>query len=164
MRALPPLPDWCSLEHQVAQILTEQEIHGWYFNESKAFKLESSLRSEMEKTQAILRGQFPFVAGSLFTPKRDNATQGYREGCEIQRIKEFNPTSRDHIAWILQNRLKITLTQTTTTGKPIIDEITLKEISHPFCKLCAKALDLKKKLGLISEGVNAWNRLVTSEG
>ena len=164
MRALPPLPDWCSLEHQVAQILTEQEIHGWYFNESKAFKLESSLRSEMEKTQAILRGQFPFVAGSLFTPKRDNATQGYREGCEIQRIKEFNPTSRDHIAWILKTHFKVKLSKTTTTGKPIIDEITLMEIDIPFSKQCAKCLTIKKKLGMISEGVNAWNRLVTTEG
>ena len=164
MRTLPPLPDWCSLEHQVAQILTEQEIHGWYFNESKAFKLESHLRREMEQTEAILRGQFPFVAGSLFTPKRDNATQGYREGCEIQRIKEFNPTSRDHIAWILTTHLNVKLNKTTTTGKPIIDEITLTEINIPFSLLCAKCLTIKKKLGMISEGVNAWNRLVTTEG
>ncbi len=163
MRTLPPLDDSCKLEHRVAQILTEQEIHGWYFDESKAFELESSLRSEMEQTQEILRGQFPFVAGSLFTPKRDNATQGYREGCEIQRIKEFNPTSRDHIAWILKTHFKVKLSKTTTTGKPIIDEITLMEIDIPFSKLCAKCLTIKKKLGMISEGVNAWNRLVTSE-
>ena len=157
------LPDWCSLEHRVAEILTEQELYGWYFDESKAFKLESSLRSEMEETQEILRGQFPFVAGSLFTPKRDNATQGYREGCEIQRIKEFNPTSRDHIAWILKTHFKVKLSKTTTTGKPIIDEITLTEINIPFSLLCAKCLTIKKKLGMISEGVNAWNRLVTTE-
>ena len=98
----------------------------------------------------------------MFTPKRNNASTGYVEGADSQRLVEFNPTSRDHIAWILQNRLKITLTQTTTTGKPIIDEITLKEISHPFCKLCAKALDLKKKLGMISQGVNAWQKLCTT--
>tara|TARA_R100000655_G_scaffold24885_1_gene50465 strand:+ start:1615 stop:2745 length:1131 start_codon:yes stop_codon:yes gene_type:complete len=118
----------------------------------------------MEKTQAILRGQFPFVAGSLFTPKRDNATQGYREGCEIQRIKEFNPTSRDHIAWILTTHFNVKLSKTTTTGKPIIDEITLTEIDIPFSLLCAKCLTIKKKLGMISEGVNAWNRLVTTKG
>ena len=47
MRALPPLPDWCALEHRVAEILTEQEIHGWYFDESKAQQLESHLRGEM---------------------------------------------------------------------------------------------------------------------
>ena len=164
MNTFPPLPDWCLLEHQVAEILTKQEIHGWYFDESKAFKLESSLRSEMEETQAILRGQFPFVAGSLFTPKRDNATQGYKEGCEIQRIKEFNPTSRDHIAWILKTHFKVKLNKTTATGKPIIDETTLTEINIPFSHQCAKCLTIKKQLGMISEGVNAWNRLVTTEG
>ena len=163
MRTLPPLSDSCRLEHRVAEILTEQEIHGWTFDEQKGFKLESSLRSEMEETEAILRGQYPFVAGSLFTPKRDNATQGYRAGCEIQRIKEFNPTSRDHIAWILKTHFKVKLNKTTTTGKPIIDEITLTEINIPFSLLCAKCLTIKKKLGMISEGVNAWNRLVTTE-
>ena len=163
MRTLPPLDDSCKLEHRVAEILTDQEIHGWTFDEQKSLELESSLRRAMEETQAILRGQFPFVAGSLFTPKRDNATQGYREGCEIQRIKEFNPTSRDHIAWILTTHLNVKLTKTTTTGKPIIDEITLTEINIPFSLLCAKCLTIKKKLGMISEGVNAWNKLVTNE-
>ena len=162
MRPLSPLPDWCALEHRVQDILTKQEIHGWYFDEQKAQQLESSLRREMEETQAILCGQFPFVAGSLFTPKRDNSTQGYRAGCEIQRIKEFNPTSRDHIAWILTTHLNVKLTKTTTTGKPIIDEIILTEIDIPFSRLCAKCLTIKKKLGMISEGVNAWRKLVTT--
>ncbi len=164
MRTLPPLSDACRLEHRVAEILTEQEIHGWTFDQQKSQQLESSLRREMEETVDILRGQFPFVAGSLFTPKRDNATQGYREGCEIQRIKEFNPTSRDHIAWILTTHFKVKLSKTTTTGKPIIDETTLMEIDIPFSKQCAKCLTIKKQLGMISEGVNAWNRLVTTEG
>ncbi len=159
MRALPPLPDWCTLEHQVAHILTEQELHGWQFDEQKCQQLESHLRREMEEVTGILQKQFPLIGGKMFTPKRNNASQGYVEGAELQRLVEFNPTSRDHIAWILKNRLKITLTQTTKTGKPIIDEITLTEISNPFCKLCAKALDLKKKLGMISQGVNAWLRL-----
>jgi len=116
----------------------------------------------MEETVEILRRQFPFVGGKMFTPKRNNASQGYIEGAESQKLIEFNPTSRDHIAWILQNRLNITLTQTTTTGKPIIDEITLKEMNNPFSTLCAKALDLKKKLGMISQGVNAWLKLSTT--
>ena len=162
MRPLPQIPDWILLEHQVAQILTEQEIHGWYFDESKGQQLESHLRREMEKVTGLLREQFPLIGGKMFTPKRDNSTQGYKAGAELQRLVEFNPTSRDHIAWILKHRLNITLTQTTKTGKIIIDEITLKEISNPFCKLCAKALDLKKKLGMLSQGVNAWLRLCST--
>ena len=162
MRPLPQIPDWVLLEHQVAQILTDQEIHGWYFDESKGQQLESHLRREMEEVTGLLREQFPLIGGKMFTPKRDNASQGYKAGAELQRLVEFNPTSRDHIAWILKHRLNITLTQTTKTGKIIIDEIILKEISNPFCKLCAKALDLKKKLGMLSQGVNAWLRLCTT--
>ncbi len=164
MRALPPLPDWCTLEHQVQKILTEQQIHGWTFDEQKAQQLESHLRREMEELTEVLRRQFPYVGGAMFTPKRDNRTQGYVEGCEIQRLKEFNPTSRDHIAWILTNRLEVKLSKTTTTGKPIIDEIILTEIDIPFSRACAKCLTIKKKLGMISEGVNAWNKLVTNSG
>ena len=132
MRTLPPLSDSCRLEHRVAEILTKQEINGWTFNESKAQQLESSLRKEMEETVDILRRQFPFVAGSLFTPKRDNSTQGYREGCEIQRIKEFNPTSRDHIAWILKAHVKANLNKTTTAGTPDINETVWVRIDKPF--------------------------------
>ena len=48
MRPLPPLPDWLKLEHQVAHILTEQENHGWFFDEESARELESALRREYE--------------------------------------------------------------------------------------------------------------------
>ena len=164
MRTFPPLPDSCRLEHRVAEILTEQEIHGWTFNEQKAQQLESHLRREMEELTQVLREKWTFVGGALFTPKRDNSTQGYIAGAEFQRLKEFNPTSRDHIAWILTNRLNVKLNKITTTGKPIIDEITLMEIDIPFSRACAKCLTIKKKLGMMSEGVNAWNKLVTSKG
>jgi len=49
MRTLPPLNDACLLEHRVAEILTEQEIHGWTFDEQKAQQLESSLRQRWKK-------------------------------------------------------------------------------------------------------------------
>ena len=164
MRTLPPLHDADRLEHRVAEILTKQEIHGWTFDEQKSQQLESHLRREMEELVAVLREQFPLIGGALFTPKRDNSTQGYKEGCTFQRLKEFNPTSRDHIAWILTTHLKVKLSKITSTGKPIIDEITLTEINIPFSNQCAKCLTIKKKLGMISEGVNAWNRLVTNKG
>ena len=164
MRTLPPLSDSCRLEHRVAEILTEQEIHGWTFDEQKGFQLESYLRREMEELTELLRKDWTLIGGALFTPKRDNSTQGYIAGAEFQRLKEFNPTSRDHIAWILTHRLNVKLNKITTTGKPIIDEITLMEIDIPFSRACAKCLTIKKKLGMMSEGVNAWNKLVTSKG
>ena len=162
MRPLPPLPDFVTLEHQVAQILTEQEHHGWYFDEPKSYELESSLRTEMEELTRLLRGQHTYIAGTLFTPKRDNRTLGYVEGCEIQRLKELNPTSRDHIAWVLTTHYGWKPSSISSNGKPVVDEIVLKEIGTDIALNFLRCLELKKALGMISEGVNAWQRLCTT--
>ena len=162
MRPLSPLPDWVSLEHSVAQILTQQELHGWYFNEQKSYELESSLRTEMEELTRLLRGQHPYVAGTLFTPKRDNRTLGYVEGCEIQRLKELNTTSRDHIAWVLTTHYGWKPSSISSNGKPVVDEIILKEIGTDIALSFLRCLELKKQLGMISNGKNAWLQLCTT--
>ncbi len=163
MRPLSPLPDWLALEHTVAQILTDQEIHGWYFDEQKAWELESTLRREMEEATQILRRKHPYVGGTMFTPKRNNGTLGYVEGAESQRLKELNPTSRDHIAWILQTHYGWTPKSISLkSNKPVIDEIILKDIGTDIALLFLRCLDLKKQLGMISEGVNAWLKLCTT--
>ena len=161
MQTLPPLPDWVKLEHQVAQLLTQQELHGWYFDECSARELESSLRQEYEETSQLLRHRYPYIGGSIFTPKRDNRTKGYVAGASFTKLKELNPTSRDHIAWILTTRHGWTPLSTTSTGKPVIDETVLKDIGTDIALQFLTLLDLTKKLGMISEGVNAWQKLVT---
>jgi len=165
MRPLPPLPEWVTLEHQVAQILTEQELHGWYFDERAAWELASTLRTELEKTYQLLRDRHPYVAGSVFTPKRNNRTQGYVDGAPFTRLKETNPTSRDHISWILQTYHGWKPKELTPTGKPIIDEVILKEIASGGITIAEdflKCLDITKSLGMISEGTNAWLKLCTT--
>ena len=161
MQTLPPLPEWVQLEHQVAQILTQQEIHGWHFDERAARELESALRKEYEETCAILRHRYPYIGGSIFTPKRNNRTQGYVAGASFTKLKELNPTSRDHIAWILTTHHGWTPLLTTSTGKAVIDETVLKDIGTDIALQFLTLLDLTKKLGMISEGVNAWQKLVT---
>ena len=162
MRSLPPLPDWVALEHDVATILTKQELHGWRFDVDAAWQLASSLRSELEKTCQLLRDKHPFVKGSEFTPKRNNKTSGYVEGCTFTKLKELNPTSRDHISWILQTFHGWNPTEMSPTGKPIIDEVILKDIGTEIALAFLKCLDITKKLGMISEGTNAWLKLCTS--
>ena len=161
MRPLPQIPDWIKLEHQVANILTQQEIHGWYFDERAARELESALRKEYEETTKLLRDRHPFVAGSLFTPKRDNRTRGYVEGAQSTRLKDLNPVSRDHISWILQTHYGWTPSLMTNSGKAVIDETVLKELGTDIALQFLTLLDLTKKLGMISEGVNAWQKLCT---
>ena len=162
MPTFPPLPDWVQLEHQVAHILQKQEEHGWYFDERAAYELESTLRGELEEATEILRRKYGFVAGTVFTPKRNNRTQGYVQGCPFTKLKQLNPTSRDHIAWILQTHENWKPTQRTATGKPVVDETVLKDIGSETALLFLKCLDITKKLGMISEGVNAWQKLSTT--
>lgn len=162
MAPLPKVPDCVVLEHDVARILQQQEEHGWKFNVRAAWQLASTLRGELQETEESLRRQHPYVAGGTFTPKRDNKTQGYVKGAELQRLKELNCTSRDHISWILQTFHGWNPTQMTATGKPIIDEVILKEIGTPIALKFLTCLDITKKLGMISEGVNGWLRLCTN--
>ena len=162
MRPLSPLPDWVALEHSVAQILTQQELHGWYFDERSAWKLESDLRKELEDLTQVLRDRHPFVAGSVFNPKRNNRTQGYVAGAESIRLKELNPTSRDHIAWILQSHHGWIPSSISSNGKPVVDEIILKDIGTDIALDFLRCLELKKALGMISVGVNAWLKLCTT--
>ena len=160
MQTLPPLPEWVALEHRVAQILTDQEIHGWYFDEPAAWKLESTLRQELEGLIELLRDRHPLVKGSEFTPKRANKTSGYVEGATFSRLKEFNPTSRDHIAWVMETHYKWKPTQFTDKGKATIDEVVLKDIGTPIALQFFRCLELTKQLGMLSEGINAWLKLV----
>ena len=156
------LPDWVQLEHQVAKILTQQELHGWYFDQNAARQLEQTLRRELEETTELLRNKFPFVAGSMFTPKRTNGTSGYVEGAELQRLIDCNPRSRDHISWILQTHYGWKPTVITNSGKPVIDETVLKDIGTDISLSFLRILELTKALGMISEGKNAWQKLVTT--
>jgi len=160
LATLSKIPEWVSIEHRVAQILTDQENHGWYFNEFEGQRLESTLRCELDDLTNVLRRQHPFVAGSTFTPKRNNKTQGYYEGCESIRLKEFNPTSRDHIAWVMSTFHDWKPTEFTSSGKATIDEVVLKDIGTPIALQFFRCLELTKQLGMLSEGKNAWLKLV----
>jgi DNA polymerase I-like protein with 3'-5' exonuclease and polymerase domains len=160
MEAFPQIPDWVQLEHQVAQILTDQELYGWYFDEDAARELAQTLYSELDGLTQLLRKRHPFVAGSIFNPKRPNKIQGYFTGCESTRLKDANFTSRDHIAWIMKTFYDWKPTQFTVKGKDAIDEVVLKDIGTPIALQFFRCLELTKQLGMLSEGKNAWLKLV----
>ena len=162
MQPLPPLVDWLLMEHQVAQILIDQERHGFHFDERSAWELAQTLQSEYGEAADLLRDQFPVVAGQVHNPPRSNKTKGWHQGAPFTRLKETNPSSRDHLAWILTNRCGVTLSQMTGTGKPMIDETVLTDIGTETALLMLKCLTLTKQLGFLQRGVNAWLKLSTS--
>ena len=72
------------------------------------------------------------------------------------KLKEFNPTSRHHIAWAFQQFRDWKPKEFTDSGKPKIDEPTLRGIGTEEANAFARILELQKHLGQVAEGKNAW--------
>lgn len=160
MGTLPQSLSWIALEHRVAEILTKQEIHGWQFDEKAAQQLHIELKAELRDLQEGVINRFPFIPGPVFTPARDNRTRGYVKGAAMTKLLDFNPTSRDHIAYVLKTFDGWKPEKTTESGKVQVDEVTLKEHGTELALQFFKMLELTKHLGMLSEGQNGWLRLV----
>ena len=158
--------DCVKLEMDMAQLMAQQERSGFRFDVVAAERVRERLQTEFEQLSEAITSQFPYVPGKVFTPKRSNK-QGYFSGAPMTKLLEFNPTSRQHCAWALQNFLGARFTKLTDTGKPKVDEACLSEIrdlaisqdNHRLAEACEsfnKLLTLQKWLGQLSEGANSW--------
>lgn len=156
--------DSIQLEHDLAVIMAKQEVSGWPFDVVAAQKLETTLRTEMDKLADHMRETFPYVDGGQMIPKRPNATRGYIKDAPFTKLKEFNPTSRDHIGWAFMTWRNWQPEVFTETGRPKIDEGILMGIDTEESQIFARILELQKALGQLSDGTNAWLKMVTKEG
>jgi DNA polymerase I len=156
--------DSIRLEHDLATIMAKQEVSGWPFDVVAAQKLEATLRTEMDRLADQMREAFPYVDGGQMTPKRPNQTRGYIKDASFTKLKEFNPTSRDHIGWAFMTWRGWKPETFTDTGRPKIDEGILMGIDTEEAKIFARLLELQKALGQLSDGANAWLKTVTKEG
>ena len=148
------------LEHQIAELMSQQKTIGWPFDVRKAQELENKLLTRLETLRKQAENVCAYVPGNLFTPRRDNKKQGYIAGAEMQRLKDFNPSSREHIAWWFKTFQGWKPTKLTPTGKAVIDETVLKEIGTEEALVFLEILVIQKKLGMLSQGTNAWLKLV----
>ena len=159
--------DCVKLEMAMAQIMAIQEASGFRFDRDAAERVRNSLNEEVEQIQATIKQRYRWVPGKVFTPKRTDKKNGYVSGAPMTKLTDFNPTSRQHIAWTLQNHRGARFTKVTDTGKPKVDEATLSEMRdvaiqqgneqlHEECEMFIKLLTLQKHLGQLSEGSNSW--------
>lgn len=160
MAPFSKIPEAVILEHRIGELMALQEAVGWPFDVRKAQELENTLLTRLERLREAAEKLCWCVPGNLFTPKRDNKTQGYVAGAEMQRLKEFNPSSREHIAWFFKTFQGWKPNRMTETGKAVIDETVLKEIGTKEALLFLEILETQKKLGMLSQGNNAWLKLV----
>jgi hypothetical protein len=143
-------------EHKIALLMSWQEREGFPFHVKKAYELEGRLRDELTTLADEMRETFLFVDGGTFTPKANNKTRGYFKDASMCRLKDFNPTSRQHIAWAFQTFRGWKPAEFSANGNPKIDETILSALDLPEAKKFARILELQKHLGQLSEGKNAW--------
>lgn len=152
------------LEHQIQWVMSQMMRNGFYFNEPAAAELLVVLYAHRDRLEVTLKDTFANWEVRLpdFMPKRPNKTKGYLVGIAVPRFKTvvFNPRSRDHIANRLTALYGWVPTELTDGGKPKVDEEVMKGLSYPEAPLLTEYLTVSKRLGQLSEGDNAWLRLV----
>ena len=163
------------LEMRMAEIMSEQEASGFRFDVEAAERVRAELQEEADNIQAEIAKRYIYVPGKVYTPKRANKTKGYVAGAPMTKLLEFNPTSRQHIAWALQNFRQARFTKVTDTGKPKVDEATLSEMRdvalqqgntllQEECDMFIRLLTLQKWMGQLSEGANSWFNTIEDDG
>ena len=163
-----------ALEHRVARIISDQENNGFKFDERQATTLLADLKAKMyEVTDEVQRTFKPrMVDVKLIVPTFKNdgglskvglapveyanclATKNYKPFMR-QELKEFNLGSRKQIGehlvevgWVPK--------RFTPTGQPIVDEGTLKKITHIHeAKLIADFLLYQKRIAQVQSWLNA---------
>ena len=169
------IPDYVKLEMRMAELMSQQEASGFRFDMDAADRVRSDLQTEFEQLKTKITSTYLYVPGKVFTPKRADKKKGYVAGAPMTRLTDFNPTSRQHIAWALQTFRGARFTKVTDTGKPKVDEATLSEIQevalvqgnqllHDECEMFIRLLTLQKWLGQLSEGTNSWFNSIEGDG
>ena len=167
--------DCVALEMRMASIMAQQEASGFRFDLQAAERVRAEFEQEMKELQDKIAKRFIYVPGKVYTPKRANKTKGYVAGAPMTKLLDFNPTSRQHIAWALQNFSSARFTKVTDTGKPKVDEAALSELRdsalqqgntklHEECEMFIRLLTLQKWMGQLSEGSNSWFNTIAADG
>lgn len=176
-----------TLEHDVAWLMTKQEMNGFPFDIKAAEALEEKLRERAAILRAKLVGLIPRVPDKIFIPKRDNKKLGYIKGVPIQRYKDFNPSSRQQIEFVIRERYNYSPDNADLYDIPDMDEdasdlskfrLKIDEETFKFIKddeaapddvknlavILEEALMIGKRLGQLADGKHGWLKEYKSDG
>ena len=154
------------LEHDFALAINKQIRAGVPFDVDACLDLVDDLRAKKEQLESHLKEIFlPIEHKSWFVPKVNNTKRGYVKGVPFEktRLEEFNPGSRDQIIDRLKTKYGWVPTKTTAKGNPSIDDEVLEKLPYPEAKPLAEYMLIKKRLGQIADGNNAWLKLVNHD-
>jgi DNA polymerase-1 len=155
-----------NLEHDFATAINKQIRSGIPFDVDAALDLVDDLRTKQATLEAQLKEIFPPLKHeTTFIPKVNNKARGYIKGEPFVKVRyeEFNPGSRQQIVDRLQQKYGWTPEKSTEKGNPILDDDVLESLPFPEAKVLAEYMLIKKRLGQIADGNNAWLKLVNND-
>ena len=153
------------LEHDFALAINRQVRAGFPFDVDACLDLVDDLRAKQAELENHLKELFPPIRHEeTFIPKVNNKTRGYVKGQPFTkvRLEEFNPGSRTQIADRLKQKYGWTPDKTTEKGNPILDDDILAALPYLEAGPLAEYMLVKKRLGQIADGNNAWLKLVNN--
>jgi DNA polymerase I-like protein with 3'-5' exonuclease and polymerase domains len=154
------------LEHDLALAIEKQIRAGIPFDVDACLDLVDSLRAKEAELEAHLKEIFPpNKIESIFVPKVNNSKRGYVKGQPFTKVtyQEFNPGSRTQIVERLQQKYGWVPEKNTEKGNPVLDDDVLDALPYPEAKPLAEYMLIKKRLGQIADGNNAWLKLVNND-
>jgi DNA polymerase I-like protein with 3'-5' exonuclease and polymerase domains len=160
-------PSAYKLEHDFAHAIERQIRSGFPFDIDQCLDLVDALETRKQTIECKLKEIFPPIEHvEWFTPKVNNTKRGYIKDQPFKKVhlEEFNPGSRQQIIDRLKSKYNWQPDKTTDKGNPILDDDVLAALPYPEAKPLAEYMLLKKRLGQIKEGKNAWLKLVSDDG
>jgi DNA polymerase-1 len=154
------------LEHDLARCIEKQIRSGFPFDVDAACDLVDELEERRDELLAELAIAFPPKdEGSWFVPKVNNKNKGYVAGEKVwkEKIVKFNPASRQQIFERLKEKYGWKPADLTDKGNPIVNDDVLAALPYAEAKPLSEYMLIKKRLGQIKEGSNAWLKLVDED-
>ena len=134
------------IEAEVRKRTTVQEQNGFLFDFGRACKIHTQHQERMEEIEHELQEVFPPIVELRWSEKTGKPLK--------DKVTTFNPGSRQQVAERLESKGAVWKTFT-ETGKPKVDETTLKELSHiPEAVLVLEYLTLSKRIGMVKSWID----------
>ena len=145
-------PECIELEHKVQFAVQQQERNGWVLDQQLANELCATFKEGMNAIEAELQEMFPPIVEERISEKTGKRLK--------DKVTVFNVGSRQQVAERLATK-GAKWNEKTPSGKPVVDEKTLKENNHvPEAGKVLEYLTLQKRYAQ----VHSWLEAVEEDG
>ena len=145
-----------ALEHEFATCIERQIRSGFPFDTDAALSLVDKLSVRSKQIEDKLKEIFPPIVEERWSERTGKRLK--------DSVTVFNPNSRAHIIQRFKDKYNWTPERLTEKGNPILNDDVLEKLSYPEAQPLAEYMLIKKRLGQIQSGTNAWLKLVSPDG